>query len=80
MRLSCYLPGICSKIQRGFAHYEANTGSAHPLAHKGELSKRAVGNDALTDDAQELWYGAISVGTPAVAYTGTSPTPLDGKP
>lgn len=31
-----------------------------------------TGADTLTDDEQELWYGKISVGTPAVTYTGRS--------
>lgn len=33
-------------------------------------SKRATGSDDLTDDEAELWYGTISVGTPATKYTG----------
>jgi hypothetical protein len=62
-----------AKVQRGFAAFQRNTGVPHPLAapHIGS-SKRATGSDKLTDDHEELWYGSISVGTPAVAYTGKS--------
>ena len=31
----------------------------------------ATGSDSLTDDDQELWFGAISVGTPASTFTGS---------
>ena len=33
--------------------------------------KRDTGADSLTDDSEELWYGTISVGTPASDFTGT---------
>ncbi|ETW79235.1 aspartic peptidase [Heterobasidion irregulare TC 32-1] len=59
-----------AKIQKGFETYEKNTGSPHPLAAGlSEKAKRATGSDALTDDDAELWYGSISVGTPAVTFT-----------
>ncbi|EIW86538.1 peptidase A1, partial [Coniophora puteana RWD-64-598 SS2] len=32
-------------------------------------AKRAQGTDKLTDDSSELWYGSISVGTPATTFT-----------
>ena len=58
-----------SKVARGFENFEKNTGSAHPAAKK--VQKRATGNVPLTDDEDgELWQGAISVGTPAVTFTG----------
>ena len=61
-----------SKIGRGFDAFERNTGAAHPLAKSLNNKKRAsTGSDALTDDAQELWYGEISVGTPAKTFTGS---------
>ncbi|EIW79799.1 acid protease [Coniophora puteana RWD-64-598 SS2] len=66
--VKAHVDSIKAKYERGFAAYEKNTGSAHPLASKS-ASKRATGNDALTDDNSELWYGKISVGTPAVDYT-----------
>ena len=60
-----------SKIQKGFETYKRNTGSPHPLAAGlSKKAKRATGSDALTDDDAELWYGSISVGTPAVTFTG----------
>ncbi|TFY81196.1 hypothetical protein EWM64_g2817 [Hericium alpestre] len=58
-----------AKIQRGFENYEKNTGAAHPLAASLKHKKRATGADALTDDEAQLWYGSISVGTPAKKYT-----------
>lgn len=33
------------------------------------LHKRATGADALVNDGKSLWYGTISVGTPAVTFT-----------
>jgi len=57
-----------AKIQRGFDAYERNTGKAHPLASK-RISKRKSASDSLTDDDSQLWYGEISVGTPATTYT-----------
>ncbi|KAI0040132.1 acid protease [Auriscalpium vulgare] len=57
-----------AKIHRGFEIYERNTGKVHPSARN--LKKRATtGSDPLTDDDAELWYGTISVGTPAKQYT-----------
>lgn len=44
-----------SKVLRGFQTYEQNTGERHPS--DPESHKRAVGEDALTDDEEELWYG-----------------------
>ncbi|KAI0267796.1 aspartic peptidase domain-containing protein [Gloeopeniophorella convolvens] len=60
-----------AKIERGFANYEKNTGKTHRLASgiKKSTEKRATGSIPLTDDDAELWYGTISVGTPASTYT-----------
>lgn len=65
---------LYSKVQRGLANYERNVGTAHHLSNISEnLAKRATtGANALTDDNGELWQGTISVGTPAVTYTGLS--------
>lgn len=68
--LRAQLASSTAKIARGFAAYEKNTGSKHPLAAKSGNSKRATGKDSLTDDSGELWYGTIEVGTPSVKYTG----------
>lgn len=68
--LRAQLASSTAKIQRGFANYEKNTGQKHPLAAKSNNSKRATGKDALTDDSAQLWYGKISVGSPAKDYTG----------
>jgi cathepsin D len=51
--------------------YEKNTGHQHPLSDGIKtLSKRATGSVSLIDDYNDLWYGTISVGTPAQDYTG----------
>ncbi|KAH7922358.1 Asp-domain-containing protein [Leucogyrophana mollusca] len=57
-----------AKILRGFELYEKNTGNVHPLAAVG-TEKRGSGGDPLTDASSELWYGQISVGTPAKTFT-----------
>jgi len=58
-----------SKIQRGFNAFEKNTGSPHRLANgaKKGLTKRA--EEPLTDFEEDLWFGSISVGTPAKTFT-----------
>ena len=62
---------IRRKFENGFTAYERNTGAKHPLATSIERSdKRNTGGDPLTDDNASMWYGAISVGTPAVSLTG----------
>ncbi|KAJ3829455.1 acid protease [Lentinula raphanica] len=65
-----------SKLARGFSAFQKNTGRAHPsdtqdLAQLASSRKRATGADPLTDDEDgALWQGGISVGTPAVDFTG----------
>jgi cathepsin D len=69
--LKAHVAYATSKIEKGFEAFERNTGARHPLAStQVGTSKRKVGNDALTDSDEELWYGSISVGTPAVKYSG----------
>lgn len=75
--LRAQLAGATNKIQRGFANYQKNTGQKHPLASSSN-SKRATGKDSLTDDSAQLWYGKISVGSPAVDYTGKQNCNLNG--
>ena len=63
------------KIARGIDAYELNTGKQHPLAggiktSSKTSSKRSIGSDTLTDFFDELWYGAISIGTPPKVFTG----------
>lgn len=70
--LRAQLVASTAKIQRGFAAYQKNTGQRHPLAPQSDNAKRDTGKDALTDDDSQLWYGKISVGTPATEYTGTN--------
>jgi cathepsin D len=69
--LRAHVAHASAKIQKGLNAFERNTGSRHALASSQiGTTKRAVGSDPLTDGSEELWYGAISVGTPAVKYTG----------
>ncbi|THH14979.1 hypothetical protein EW146_g5430 [Bondarzewia mesenterica] len=64
------IKGSVAKIQRGFEVFEKNTGKAHPSASGLRKSfKRDTGSDSLTDDSAKLWYGSISVGTPAKTFT-----------
>ncbi|KAF8553168.1 acid protease [Imleria badia] len=65
--LKSHVASIKAKIRHGFTNFEQNTGTRHPSAVKGD-GKRGAG-DALTDDNSELWYGTISVGTPAESFT-----------
>ena len=56
--------------------YEKNTGKPHPLASGIKTpSKRATGSDPLTDGDSFLWYGAISIGTPPMPFTGMTLSP-----
>ncbi|KDQ50162.1 hypothetical protein JAAARDRAFT_186508 [Jaapia argillacea MUCL 33604] len=57
-----------AKMQQGFISFQKNTGTPHPLAPPG-LLPRKTGGDALNNDAEQLWYGSISVGTPAKTFT-----------
>lgn len=55
--------------------YERNTGEPHPLSGGIETSstgKRDTGRVPLTDEGDTLWFGTISVGTPAVDFTGVT--------
>ena len=63
-------PIIYRKIQTGFTTYERNTGVAHPLSGGIKLLRRGSGGDPLIDFNAKLWYGTISVGTPAMSFTG----------
>ncbi|KAH7912668.1 aspartic peptidase domain-containing protein [Hygrophoropsis aurantiaca] len=68
--LRAHLAHTVRKLERGFEVFEKNTGLAHPRA--GLLSpdrRKAQGGDPLTDADSELWYGSISVGSPAQTYT-----------
>ena len=76
------LPITDRKLQKGFVTYERNTGVPHPLSESIQLSRRAAssGSDLLTDNNAELWYGTISVGTPAVSFIGITTLYDDSKP
>jgi cathepsin D len=73
MTLTNYLP--YRKIQRGMVAYERNTGEPHPLSsgiEKSSTGKRDTGSVPLADNNDALWYGTISVGTPAENFTGVT--------
>ena len=53
--------------------YERNTGKPHPLSggiKTSSTGKRGSGSVLLTDYCDALWYGTISIGTPAEDFTG----------
>ncbi|KAH7912656.1 aspartic peptidase domain-containing protein [Hygrophoropsis aurantiaca] len=58
-----------AKILNGFDRYEQNIGLPHPSAPRKDVQRRATGSNSLTNDDFQLWYGEISVGTPAQTYT-----------
>ncbi|KIK91446.1 hypothetical protein PAXRUDRAFT_830850 [Paxillus rubicundulus Ve08.2h10] len=66
--LKSHVASTRAKIIRGRDNLEKNTGSLHPPT-VNDVRKRATGANALTNDNSHLWYGTISVGTPANTYT-----------
>jgi cathepsin D len=57
----------------GLDAHKKNTGTPHPLSNGIKtLSKRTTGTIPLTDNDANFWFGPISIGTPAVTYTGTT--------
>ncbi|KAF9221252.1 Asp-domain-containing protein [Gyrodon lividus] len=66
--LKSHVASTKAKILRGLDNFEKNTGASHPSVVKS-ARKRGSGGDALTDDNSALWYGTISVGTPAKTFT-----------
>ncbi|KIJ66833.1 hypothetical protein HYDPIDRAFT_85774 [Hydnomerulius pinastri MD-312] len=66
--LKSHVASTKAKIMRGLYAFEKNTGASHPAVIRG-AQKRGSGSVALTDDESNLWYGEISVGTPAQSFT-----------
>ncbi|KAF8122505.1 Asp-domain-containing protein [Boletus edulis] len=65
--LKSHVAAVKAKIHRGFTNYEKIAGRKHP-SDVGGVERRGAG-DPLTDDQNDLWYGSISVGTPAKSFT-----------
>lgn len=57
-----------SKIHRGFANYEQNTGLIHPAV--SNVSQKRGAGGPLNNYEGEHWYGTISVGTPPTSFNG----------
>lgn len=57
-----------SKYVQGVAALGRHTGVAQPSS--SGHARRAGGADPLTNDGNQRWYGTISIGSPAVDYTG----------
>ncbi|KAF9230239.1 aspartic peptidase domain-containing protein, partial [Melanogaster broomeanus] len=66
--LKSHVAVTAAKVHDGLGHFEKNTGASHPSVVT-RARKRASAGDALIDDSSSLWYGTISVGTPAIDYT-----------
>jgi len=61
---------LSSKIGRGLALYELNTGNKHPSAHTNLILRGESSADPLFEQADgSLWSATISVGTPPIEYT-----------
>ncbi|KAG8217090.1 aspartic peptidase domain-containing protein [Butyriboletus roseoflavus] len=56
------------KYLGGVAALEHRTGAPEHSSRSHAPTRRAVGADSLSDDGNEMWYGTISVGSPAVEY------------
>ncbi|KAG6823933.1 hypothetical protein H0H92_008573, partial [Tricholoma furcatifolium] len=63
------LARTASKLQRGFAAYEMNTGSPHPNAGKSKSKRGHTTSIPMINYEDSLWYGEISVGTPAKPFS-----------
>jgi cathepsin D len=71
--VQCCSPLIgSSKLHRGTAAFERNTG----VALSPSLTKRAgvLGSDPLIDNENSTWYGIIKVGTPPKTFSGFYPS------
>ncbi|KAI9459522.1 acid protease [Boletus coccyginus] len=66
--LNSHVASVKAKIIRGFTRFMQNTGSAHPAA-LGGTQKRGAGDPLTSNATSGLWYGTISVGTPAQSFT-----------
>ncbi|KAF9220183.1 acid protease [Gyrodon lividus] len=64
--LNSHVASTRAKVLRGLDSFEKNTGASHPSA----VSKRASGGLPLDPfDVGNLWFGAVTVGTPPKIYT-----------
>ncbi|KAG9310429.1 aspartic peptidase domain-containing protein [Chiua virens] len=65
--LNSHIASTKSKVLRGFDAFEKNTGTAR-LSAPREFENRGAGTPLINSN-DELWYGNISVGTPAKSFT-----------
>ncbi|KAA1468964.1 acid protease [Dentipellis sp. KUC8613] len=82
---------ITTKLNRGFAAFEKNTGAPHPLsqlmstvANLTHLGARATNPVVLQDENNTVWAGTLAIGTPPKEYaidfdTGSADLFLPGK-
>ena len=68
--LRSHLAWSTAKVRNGFAAFDRNTGSKHPLDTTSTANKRATGSDPLMDHDDKMWYGSISIGTPPQNFAG----------
>ncbi|KAI9438431.1 acid protease [Lactarius psammicola] len=68
-KLQAAIQCTVAKLLRGFEAFERNTGVAHPSASRLKRSIKRGNAELLAYNNAELWYGSITVGTPAVTYT-----------
>ncbi|KAJ8472586.1 hypothetical protein ONZ45_g16604 [Pleurotus djamor] len=63
---------VRSKLNRGFAAFEKNTGSIHPNDSRNSTKRETdagTGAEPLLEIQETLWYGSITVGTPPSPFT-----------
>lgn len=58
------------KYLKGIAAFQRHSGVLPQSSRSRALTRRAVGDDSLTAEGNQYWYGTISVGSPAVDYKG----------
>ena len=73
------------KYANTLAAYEQNTGSRHPLdarsrsSSTGPSKRASSGTVDLRNQEADLWYGALSIGTPPQDFTGETSSIASGS-